>query len=369
MKKIVNETERGFLYENGKFIRMAAPGKVSLRRGAELKTLPLSEPPCRLADEATLRAYVTDEKFREQTVSVTVADGQRALRFCDGCFVEGLTPGRYLFWNVGQQNDFEMYDIKDARIEGISRDICGKLLTQGLVRSVTVAPDERGACWTDGVFQELLEPGTYYFWEGTDLVCERVRVDLRELDLVGQEILTKDRVGIRLNFVCSYRVTDPLKAVTRARDFEALFRTAAALSVRDCVAGLTLDELLGRREQIGEEIAKPLRTRAAELFIEVPSAGIRDIVLPGDVREILNTVLLAEKQAQANVITRREEVASTRSLLNTARLMDENKTLYKLKELEYLQKICEKIGSLNVNGGDLPGQLRAVLGLDESGEK
>ena len=64
----------------------------------------------------------------------------------------------------------------------------------------------------------------------------------------------------------------------------------------------------------------------------------------------MNTVLIAQKQAQANVITRREEVASTRSLLNTAKLMDENKTLYKLKELEYLERICQNVGEINVNG-------------------
>ena len=61
--------------------------------------------------------------------------------------------------------------------------------------------------------------------------------------------------------------------------------------------------------------------------------------------------LIAEKRAQANVIMRREEVASTRSLLNTAKLMDENKTLFKLKELEYLEKICDKVGNISINGG------------------
>ena len=61
-------------------------------------------------------------------------------------------------------------------------------------------------------------------------------------------------------------------------------------------------------------------------------------------------MLVAEKSAQANVISRREEMASTRSLLNTAKLMDENRTLYKLKELEYLERICEKVGEISVNG-------------------
>ncbi len=84
--------------------------------------------------------------------------------------------------------------------------------------------------------------------------------------------------------------------------------------------------------------------------------------MPGEIKDIMNTVLVAEKKAQANVITRREEVASTRSLLNTARLMEENKTLYRLKELEFLEKICEKIGNVSLTGGSsLLEQLNLLL--------
>ena len=76
----------------------------------------------------------------------------------------------------------------------------------------------------------------------------------------------------------------------------------------------------------------------------------------------MNTVLVAEKKAQANVITRREEVASTRSLLNTAKLMEDNKTLYKLKELEYLERICDKVGEISVSGnGSLIEQLGKLV--------
>ena len=76
----------------------------------------------------------------------------------------------------------------------------------------------------------------------------------------------------------------------------------------------------------------------------------------------MNTVLIAEKRAQANVITRREEVASTRSLLNTAKLMDENQTLYKLKEMEFVERICENVGNISLNGnGNVLTQLTDIL--------
>lgn len=79
--------------------------------------------------------------------------------------------------------------------------------------------------------------------------------------------------------------------------------------------------------------------------------ALKDIILPGDIREILNQVVTAEKQAQANLIRRREETAATRSLLNTARLMEDNPLLVRMKELETLERIADKVEKLTVVGG------------------
>jgi regulator of protease activity HflC (stomatin/prohibitin superfamily) len=105
-----------------------------------------------------------------------------------------------------------------------------------------------------------------------------------------------------------------------------------------------------------------VKEKAELLGVEVKDFCIRDIILPGDVREIMNQVLIAEKKAQANTIMRREETASTRSLLNTAKLMEENAMLWKLKEMEYVEKIAEKISSISVNGnGMLIEQLKQIF--------
>jgi regulator of protease activity HflC (stomatin/prohibitin superfamily) len=92
----------------------------------------------------------------------------------------------------------------------------------------------------------------------------------------------------------------------------------------------------------------------------VKSVGVKDVILPGEMKTILNQVVEAEKRAQANLIQRREETAATRSLLNTARLMDDNPTLMRLKELETLEKVTQKVGQMTVFGG-LEGVLQDVV--------
>jgi regulator of protease activity HflC (stomatin/prohibitin superfamily) len=102
---------------------------------------------------------------------------------------------------------------------------------------------------------------------------------------------------------------------------------------------------------------------AAENGFVLHSVGLKDVILPGEMKDILNQVVQAEKAAQANVIKRREETAATRSLLNTAKLMDENPTLLRLKELETLEKVTDKVDRLTVFGG-LDGVLKDTVKIN-----
>lgn len=180
--------------------------------------------------------------------------------------------------------------------------------------------------------------------------------------IVADRAFGESKVSLRINFVCNYRVTDYVKILTEIDDFAEQMHVAAQFALREYVGKYKLDEILENKAQMSEFVFAKLKAKEKELFVEITDAGVKDIILPGEIREIMNTVLVAEKRAQANVITRREEVASTRSLLNTAKLMDENQTLYKLKELEYVERICENVGNISLNGnGNILSQLTSIL--------
>jgi len=119
---------------------------------------------------------------------------------------------------------------------------------------------------------------------------------------------------------------------------------------------------LAEKETISGQVLETITAKAAQLGIEVSECGIRDIILPGEIREIMNRVLVAQKKAEANMITRREETASTRSLLNTAKLMEDNAMLWKMKEMEYVEKIAEKINNISISGSDrVVDQLKQIF--------
>ncbi|MEN8123238.1 MAG: slipin family protein, partial [Bacteroidota bacterium] len=193
-----------------------------------------------------------------------------------------------------------------------------------------------------------------------------VKADLRQLQLevAGQELLTKDKAAIRINFYTQYKVIDVKKALLENKDYEKQLYIAMQLVLRAYVGTYTLDELLERKESIAEAVFENVKTAASKLGVRVLTSGIRDVILTGDMKEIMNQVLVAQKKAQANTITRREETASTRSLLNTAKLMEENDMLFKLKEMEYVEKIADKIGEITVSGnGGMVKQLKDIFSV------
>jgi len=74
---------------------------------------------------------------------------------------------------------------------------------------------------------------------------------------------------------------------------------------------------------IDETVSAEVRREMEVFGVRVCSIAIKDIILPGEIREILHQVVTAGKQAQANLIRRCEETAAMRSLLNTAKLMED----------------------------------------------
>ena len=180
------------------------------------------------------------------------------------------------------------------------------------------------------------------------------KVDLRPqpLEVTGQEILTKDRVGVRVTLTAFVRVLDPEKAALAAADVPNTLYKLVQFAIREAVAARTLDEILAARDAIDTEVRAYVAARAGALGAEVSEIGVKDVILPGDVRDLLNKVVEAERLARANNIRRQEETASTRSLLNTAKLMENNPLLLRLKELEALEKLVEKVGRIDLHAGD-----------------
>lgn len=135
-----------------------------------------------------------------------------------------------------------------------------------------------------------------------------------------------------------------------AKPAEHLYRELQ-FGLRAAVGTRSLDELLENKTVIDEVVTAQVTAKLADYGLQLDGVGVKDIVLPGEMKAILAQVVEAGKAAEANVIRRREETAATRSLLNTAKVMEDNPVALRLKELETLERVAERIDKISVFGG------------------
>src|SRR5262249_5617562 len=183
--------------------------------------------------------------------------------------------------------------------------------------------------------------GRYAFWKNL-AEFKVLTVDTRELilDVAGQEIMTADKVTLRLNAQVTYRVEDAKLAVTVVDDFRQALYRETQLVLRALVGGRELDSFLTDKDGVAEELEQGVRRRVADFGLEIVTVGIRDVIWPAERKALPNKVPEAKKAAEANLTARREETAAMRSQANTAKLLQDNPTLMRLRELEVLEKVA-----------------------------
>ena len=358
--------ERALVYRDRNLERVLTPGKYWLvGRDLDVRIYDVSKPEIELprADVPVAEARPLLEPYMQ---IVALADREVGLVYQNERLTGVLPPGaRQLYWRGPVQVRVDVRDISreyaldasTARV--LTRTLGATALATAL--GVVELPDTAvGLLIVDGELREVLKPGVTAYWKyQRNVKVELAELRLQAMEVAGQEILTRDKVSLRLNLTALWQVTDAVKARSVVSNAAEYVYKELQLALREAVGMRTLDELLTDKGAIDREVAASA-TRLETGGLAVRSVGVKDGILPGEMKTILNQVVEAEKVAQANLIRRREETAATRSLLNTARLMEENPTLLRLKELETLEKVTEKVGSLTVYGG-LEGVLKNLV--------
>lgn len=359
--------ERAFVHVNGAPIQYLGPGRHRIFRPfARVEVVRKN------TDEvvADLHPEQLNLVSAEDIRVLDLSENERALVTRCGRPVRWLGVGEHLVWTVNRRAVKDAggvpRSVDNVRVEVFStsavvakplRDDVRALVPAGNYVETTAPENTVALRFVDGALDAVLSPGRHAAWTSGRKVAFTV-IDLRErlLHVSGQEVMTKDRVTLRLNVSASYKVTDPRRVATVAREPDDVLYLAAQFAAREAVATRTLDELLASREALGGAIAPEVAERAREVGLEVVAFGVKDVVLPGEMKALLNRVIEARKEAEANVILRREETSAVRSMANTAKVLAENPILIRLKELEAYKELAAKVGQVHlvVGEGQMP---------------
>lgn len=341
-KITVRPYEFGLVFRNSAFTGLLAPGSYWRFDPLGRETVEIVSRRAPWLAHEQLDLIVASGALEGKATVLDLADRERGLVWIDGRFDAVLPPGRYALWTGFRRIRTEVVDVSDVRFEHADREaIFAGRNANALLDVQDVPADHAGVLFLDGRFAETIGPGRYAFWRNRAAV-KLVRVDRREqaLEVPGQEVLTADRVTLRLTAVGAYRTADALKTVTATDDAKQALYREVQLAVRAAVGGRTLDALLADKDALAKDLAEIARTKAAAIGLELVALGVRDIILPGEMKDLLNRVIEARTAAEAAVITRREEAAALRHQANAAKLFADNPTLLKMRELEAVERIA-----------------------------
>ena len=349
----IGKYERGLMFSDQEFRKVLRPGRhwifdplfVVKVRTVSVRNVWLATP--------DLDVIVRSGSLGDEARALDLKDHERALVWVDGRFEGVYGGGLRVLWTVFHEVRVQVVDAREGRFD--HPDLAVILANESgkrMLEAIQVEQNEVALLMVDGRHQDTLRPGRYAFWRGVARYETRT-VDLREqvLDVSGQELMTSDKVTLRLNAVVAYRVVDPVRALTSVESYSQALYRESQLSLRSVIGARELDAFLSDKEKIAVELAGMIRDRATAFGLEVVAFGIRDIILPGEMKTILNRVTEARKAAEADLITRREETAAMRSQANTARIFESNPALMRLRELEVLEKVADK-ANLNVVLGE-----------------
>ena len=353
----VAENERVLVLIRGRFADILQPGQhwVSASgRNLEIERHDLTRAAfVSKYDRALMRAR-PDLAAAHFTV-LQAGDGEVAVAFRDDAVfdVSKAPAERSVLWTEAGPWDVHRYALGERHEvpDELRRYAEAGQLASAIVKA-SVERGQVGLLSIGGVFQGTLDEGVHLFWNtGRAVMVRLIDTRWRSVDVTGQEVLTADRVTVRVNIAADVRVVDPVRAATEVKDFDEALHRALQFAFRKTLGARTLDQLLAEKVSVDTEAAEQVRTEMAEIGLQVGAIALKDVILPGEMRAILNRVVEAEKEAEANVIRRREETQATRSLLNTAKVMAENPVMLRLKELEALSDVAGKVERLTVHNG------------------
>jgi regulator of protease activity HflC (stomatin/prohibitin superfamily) len=181
------------------------------------------------------------------------------------------------------------------------------------VHELILKDTHRGLWYEDGVLTRILDAGRYVIPRSVDLGIYRrpkvevALVDVRERDLTirGQEILTSDKVAIRVSIIVQFRVVDPRAALHQVEQYEDRLYSDVQLAARRSLASMTLEEILTNRNQLSEDILRDVTEAAGGYGVAIQRADVKDLIFPGNLQEIMNRVLAAERMSEAQLVEAR----------------------------------------------------------------
>ncbi len=190
-------------------------------------------------------------------------------------------------------------------------------------------------------------------------------VDLRVVtfDVPNQQIITKDNITVDVDAVVYYRVSDPVKAVVSVENYVNATNLLGQTALRDTIGQVELDDLLTKRESLGQKLTEILDIQTDPWGIKVTNVAIKDVSLPDNMQRAIAKQAEAERERRSRIIMADGEFEAAAKMTDAAKLYQENPTAIRLRELQTLTEVAREKNLIVVTPTALGSDYATLIGM------
>lgn len=205
------------------------------------------------------------------------------------------------------------------------------------VKRITIFEFERGILFKRGKYHKILEPGIHWYQTLSHKIHKR---DMRSrvVQIPGQEVLSSDNIQVKLSLVGNYKIEDPVKSIIEVIDYHQAIYLELQVNLRDIVGAIPIEEFLSKRQDIGNQLLEKSKDSLSKYGVLLEAVSIKDIMFPGDLKQIFAQVVSAKNEGLAALERARGESAALRNLANSANVLEKNPGLLQLRTLQAIER-------------------------------
>ncbi|MEM0336733.1 MAG: slipin family protein [Candidatus Caldarchaeum sp.] len=196
------------------------------------------------------------------------------------------------------------------------------------------------------------------------IIDRRRIIDLRlvTFDVPKQRIITKDNVTVDVDAIVYFRVTDPMMAVLKVKDYFTASALLAQTTLRDVIGQVELDDLLTRREELNKRIQQILDEATEPWGIKVTTVALRDVVIPEMMQRAIAKQAEAERERRSRIIAAEGELMAAEKMAQAADYYAQHPIALRLRELQTWSEIAREKNMIVVTESATK-ELGTILGL------
>ena len=192
---------------------------------------------------------------------------------------------------------------------------------------------ERSVKFRLGKYVGTLEPGLNFVIPMLERIVT-VDIRLQTIDIPAQQVITKDNVPVQVNGVIYFKVSDPAVAIIKIQNFTYAISQYAQTALKDVVGGMTLDQLLAERDEVGKQIEQLVDKETKDWGMEVEVIKMQDIDMPEELKRIMSRQAAAEREKRANITKSEGDKLAAVNLAAAAKTMAESPGAMQLRTLQ-----------------------------------